>query len=156
MTKRFHTERTYRLYDAKKLGSRTPPPNQLGLGHDLLGLDLLGSLAGSLAWLPYMCTVPARTHRRPEGEKDTTMPLANLGPAGLGVGQRQRGAPHLAGRLVCVHCLSDMGFGCSGKPIATTAESLYASKQPLLTSNTRSLSPNMIYITFECGWPTRG
>ena len=101
-----------RLQTPKDVGVVQLGPDLVGLG--LLGLDLLGSLAGSLAWLPYMCTVPARTHRRPEGEKDTTMPLANLGPAGLGVGQRQRGAPHLARRLVCVHCLSDMGFGCCG------------------------------------------
>jgi len=41
------------------------------------------------------------------------------------------------------------------KPIPTTAEYLYASTQPSLTSNTHSPSPNMIYRTYVHGWPTR-
>ena len=71
---RSHCQRR-RLQTPEDVGVVQLGPDLVGLG--LLELDLLGSLAGSLAWLPYMCTVPARTHRRPEGEKDTTMPLAS-------------------------------------------------------------------------------
>jgi hypothetical protein len=67
------------------------------------------------------------------------MPHTSLGPAGLGVGPSQRGAPHLAGRLVCVHCLTV-------KPYIISVASIFAGRRFLFDDKSLPLDFQEIYL----------